>query len=100
MSPNADAIRLAQRVDNILDKYSLHATWAGRECHLLCNVAPKHHYVWHMGQQARYLNPRKSNTMLDETFMGVIKDVARSCSRVNAVEKYMMGIAVVFQTWR
>ena len=98
--PDADAILLAQHVDNVLVKYSLLATKANKECHLLVNAAPKPHYLWHMGQQARYPNPIKSNTMLDETFMVAIRDLATSCSRgsdaetiqLNGVEKYKWAL--------
>ena len=40
--PDADAILLAQHVDNVLVKYSLFASWADKEGHLLFDVAPKH----------------------------------------------------------
>ena len=58
-----------------------------------------------MGQQARYLNPRKSNTMLDETFMRVITDLAKSCSHgsdahrihLDVVEKYKWALRVRFK---
>ena len=48
--PNADAILLAQHVDNVLVKYSLLANSSDREGHVLFNVAPTRHYVWHVGQ--------------------------------------------------
>ena len=105
MFPDADAILLARHVDKVLVKHSLLANWADTEGHLLFDVAPKHHVLWHMGQQARYLNPRESNTMLDETFMGVIKDLAKSCSHgsdahrihLNAVEKYRRALHLYFK---
>ena len=98
--PNADAILLARHVDNVLVKYSLLDDWTDKEGLLLFNAAPKHNYLWHMGQQARYLNPRKSNTMLDYMFMGVIKDLANYCSHgsgahiihLNAVENYRWAL--------
>ena len=98
--PEDDAILLAHHVDNVLVKYSLLANWADKEGHVLFNVAPKHHYLWHMGQQAKYLNPRKANTMLDETFMGVCKDLAKSCAHgsdantihLKCVEKYRWAL--------
>ena len=69
--PNDDAMLLAQAVDNVFVKYSLLANWADKEGHVLFNVVPKHSDLWHMGQQATYLNPGKLNTFLDETFMGL-----------------------------
>ena len=69
---------------------------------------PERHYVCHMEQQARYLNPRTSNTMLDETFMGVINDVAKSCSHgsdphkrhINVVKKYRWALHCLFKIRR
>ena len=40
--PNADAILLAQHVDNVLVKYGLLANLADKEGHMLFNIAPKH----------------------------------------------------------
>ena len=69
---------------------------------MLFDVAPKHHYVWQLGQQAKHHNPRKVNTMCDETVMGVINDMANSCSHgsdahithLNDVEKYRWALHV------
>ena len=79
---------------NNIEMYVVH------HCPVLFNVAPKHKCLWHMGQQARYPNPRQSNTGLDETFMGVIKDFAKSCSHgsdphkihLNVVEAYRLAL--------
>ena len=98
--PTADAILIAQHVDTVLVNYSLLANWADKAGHLLFNVAPKHYDLWHMGQQARYLNPKKSNIMLYESSMGVINDLAKSCSRgsdphkihLNCVEKHRWAL--------
>ena len=76
--PHDDAMLLAHHVDNVLVKYSLLTNWADKEGQVLINVVPKHNYLWHMGHPAQYLNPRKANTMLDETFMGVVKDLTTS----------------------
>ena len=40
--PDDDAILLAHRVDSVLVKYSLLATWADKEGHTLFNAAPTH----------------------------------------------------------
>ena len=40
----------------------------------------KFHWFWHWGQRARYLNPRKTNAMLDEDYVGKIKVLVHSCS--------------------
>ena len=103
--PDADAILMAQHVDNVLVKQSLLANWADKEGHVLFNVVPKHHYLWHMGHQATYLNPRKVNAELDETFMGRITDLAKPHSHgsdarrihLKFVEKYRWALHVDFK---
>ena len=74
--------------------------WADENGHVLFNIVPKHHYMWHMARQAKFINPRKTNTMLDETFMGIVKDIVRSCAHgsqchrihMSFVEKYMWAL--------
>ena len=43
------------------------------------NTPTKLHYFYNLGEKAIYLNPRKSNTMVEETYMGVCKTLAQSC---------------------
>ena len=43
------------------------------------NTPTKLHYIYHLGQKAVYVNPRKGNTMIEETYMGVCKSLAMSC---------------------
>ena len=43
------------------------------------NTPTKLHYLHHLGEKAMFLNPRRGNTMVDETYMGVCKTLAQSC---------------------
>ena len=43
------------------------------------NTPTKLHYFHHLGEKAMFLNPRKGNTMLEETYMGVCQTLAKSC---------------------
>ena len=43
------------------------------------NTPTKLHYLHHLGEKAMFLNPRKGNTMVEETYMGVCKTLAKSC---------------------
>ena len=43
------------------------------------NIPTKLHYLHHLGEKAMCLNPRKGNTMVEETYMGVCKTLAKSC---------------------
>ena len=103
--PDDNAILLAHHVDNVLAKNSLLANCADNKGHVLFNSALKHHDLWHMGQQATYLNPRNANTMPDGFVMGVMKYLADSCSHgsdahrihLNVVERYRWASHVDFK---
>ena len=43
------------------------------------NTPTKLNYLHQLGEKAMCLNPRKGNTMVEETFMGVAKTIAKSC---------------------
>ena len=88
----ADACsNLVKYTDIVLVCYSQLANWADFHGHRLFNIVPKHHYMWHMARQAKWLNPRKTNTMLDETFMGIVKDIVRACAHGNPCHKIHMS---------
>ena len=84
---------------NFLKEYSVLANLADQEKKLLFSVTPKFHWLWHMGDRAYFLNPRKGNTMIDEDFVGRSKDIVAACAsgteshRVPAkfVERYCWG---------
>ena len=60
--------------------YCVLANKADTEKKMLFTVAPKHHYMWHLGYRSMFLNPRVGNTMLDEDFVGRCKDVVQACA--------------------
>ena len=43
------------------------------------NTPTKLHYLHHLCEKAMFLNPRRGNTMMEETYMGVCKTMAHSC---------------------
>ena len=43
---------------------------------LLFSVVPKLHWMWHMGFKAKFLNPRRGATFIDEDFVKHMKKVA------------------------
>ena len=49
----------AEQFDEILINYQKLANWADDKKLLLLNVAPKHHYLWHLGQKIQFLKPRR-----------------------------------------
>ena len=68
------------------------------------NTPTKLHYLHHLGEKAMFLNPRKGNTMLEETYMGVCKTLAKSClhstNDVNMpkafMDKYLWALHFMF----
>ena len=59
-------------------------TWLGKEAdkvgELLFSAVPKLHWLWHMAHRARYLNPRRVATFIDEDFVKHIKKLAQACT--------------------
>lgn len=72
--PTPDAQLSAKTISEVLIKCSLLASIADEGKLLLWNITPKFHYLFHLGQEARYLNPRKGCTFLDESWMGTCND--------------------------
>ena len=67
--PDRAAKDFNQTVKRFLVEYSLLANAADEQGLLLFTVAPKHHHLWH---------PRRANCMLDEDYVGKIKEVVHS----------------------
>ena len=86
-------------ITKLLQNYSLLANSADRQGLVLFAMVPKHHYVYHLGDRASYLNPRRGNTMVDEDHVGKIKEVVASCAHgteshhvpTKFMEKYQWG---------
>ena len=94
------AAEFMEHIEAILKGYSLLANWADERGVLLFSMVPKFHWLWHLGHKAQYLSPRKGNCMVDEDFVGVCKEIVRSCAHGTAshkvphsfVEKYRWGL--------
>ena len=59
--------------------WSLVANDSDKEGLNIWNTPTKLHYLHHLGEKAMFLNPRRGNTMVEETYMGVCKTLAKSC---------------------
>ena len=98
--PLGDAKKLADGVDEFLMAYACAAAAADNQSSCLFSVVPKHHWYWHWADRARLLNPRKGNCMVDEGFVGIMKDVAATCTAnspthkvpENLMTKYRWGV--------
>ena len=76
--PEPVARTLSEDVDGMLLRWSLVASASDKKGENIWNTTTKLHYLWHLGQKAMLLNPRKGNTFVEETYMGVCKTLAKS----------------------
>ena len=68
------------------------------------SIPTKLHYLHHLGEKAMFLHPRKGNTMLEETYMGECKTLAKSCvhstDNINMpkafMDKYLWALHFMF----
>ena len=63
-----------------LSYYSNLAKGADESGKLLYNITPKFHWLSHLGELSLYLHPRRAACMIDEDFVCIIKEIARSSS--------------------
>ena len=94
------ANRLRDCVDRFLSLYQGLAHASDQRKDLLFNMVPKLHWLWHLGQKAIFLNPRKGNTMVDEDYVGFFKKNVQACAQgtpsasvsLACMDKYCWGL--------
>ena len=91
--PRRAAQELVGATDIVLNRYSLLANAADRAGALQWPTTPKFHYLWHLAQAACYLNPRRSNCAVDETFVGIMKSIVQSCANGTKAEAVPEAVA-------
>ena len=67
--PVQSALDFAQAIAGIHHMWQLVANETDGQGWIIWNTATKLHYLHHLGEKAMFLNPRKGNTMLEETYM-------------------------------
>ena len=77
--PVQSAIDFAQAIAGVHHMWSLVANDSDKNGLNIWNTPTKLHYLHHLGEKAMFLNPRRGNTMVEETYMGVCKTLAQSC---------------------
>ena len=77
-----NAASLKAETESFLRLYSVigAASDAGPDNDLLWNMTPKFHWLWHLADRGLYLSPRLGACWIDESFVGVMKRAAKSCS--------------------
>ena len=78
--PPADVVLLQTSVHEFLRVYTELGHSADRGNLLLFNMTHKFHVLWHLGQRASFLCPRRGACLIDEDYVGRIKEVAQACS--------------------
>ena len=77
--PIQSAIDVAEAIAGVHHMWSLAANDSDKQGLNVWNTPTKLHYLHHLCETAMFLNPRRGNTMMEETYMGVCKTLAHSC---------------------
>ena len=92
-----------------IDAFLAHQTWLHNDGQTrgeyVYSVTIKSHYLWHIGQDAKWYNPRLGWCYADEDFVGKIAALGRSVTRATTsvkrgklvLAKYAMALAVRWQ---
>ena len=97
--PVQSAIGFAQAIGGVHHMWSVVAKESDNQGLTIWNTPTKLHYLHHLGEKAMFLNPRKGNTMVEDTYMGVCKALAKSClhSTDDAfMDKYLWALHFMF----
>ena len=95
--PLDSALRFQTLVRSFLQEYSLLVNAAGREKIVLFAMVPKHHWFWHLGDRALWINPRRSCCLIDEDCVGKIKLVVAACTHGTPTHEVQNKVA---EQWR
>ena len=93
---------LQQAIDDHLEAYSWLALESDKKDEMLFTVAPKFHFLWHLGQRAVYLNPRRAACFIDEDFVKHMKKLCSKClsnrplhlATIGMMDKYRYGLTL------
>ena len=87
------AKRFRNLIHLFLQLYSQLANAADREGVCLFAMVPKHHWLWHLGERSLFVNPRKSCCLLDEDYVGKVKQIVRSAAHGTALHVIQSKVA-------
>ena len=96
--PVEAAEQLHRRVETFLQGYQELAHDAETAGQLRWSLPSKFHWFWHLGQKAKYINPRRTNCFVDEDFVGKIKGLVHSCAAGTELHA-MIGKAMEKYRW-
>ena len=103
MLPLAVVKQFRSLTDNFSLRYQRLAARADSDGLLLWSQPTKFHWLWHLAERSQYLNPRRGNCMMDEDFVGHMKDIAAACADgtplhnvpPKTIAKYMYGFSLL-----
>ena len=85
--PDADAAEFKTKTNKFLALYTILGNLANQQGRLLFSAVPKLHVLWHLADRARFLNPRRVSTYLDQDFVKHMKKVAAKCTAGTQLHK-------------
>ena len=71
---------IEESVTTFLKDYQRLAFRAQRSGKMLYNMPTKFHALWHWGRSAKFINPRRASTWIDEDFMGKMRALGQACT--------------------
>ena len=100
--PVAQSQRLKTEVDALLAHYTWLTKFSFDRDQRMWNMIPKHHYMWHLADEASHLNPRMAWCYSNEDFVGKVAVIGLSVRHAQAaafrsrqlVVKYMLGLTL------
>ena len=75
--PPAKAVELKRHIFILLKNYTALGQIADAEGKLLWNMTPKFHWLYHFGERAQFLSPRRGACLIDEDYVGKIKTIGQ-----------------------
>ena len=93
---------LEKCTDEFLQAYATLSNHYDNEQKLLWNFTFKHHWLWHLVDESRFLNPRLTWTFGGEDFVGDVANLGKGCLRSGThlkmmgvlMDRYTRGVAV------
>ena len=64
---------------------------------LLWNMPTKFHWLYHLSMRAKFLNPRKGSTWIEEAFVGKLKTMVHSCGAGSSQSQAIVKTAAKYR---
>ena len=91
--PLEKAGRFKELVTDVLKDYTILANKADGDHLLLWSMTPKWHWLYHLSDRSRLINPKVTSCMVDEDYAGQIKVIVASCATGTPMHKVPEKVA-------